>query len=124
MTAKNLWVKQLGLIILIIALGTIIDFFTHQITPKFWVPWEYFPNKIIFGSFWGFVAFKIFRRLTQNPRYLALWMSLAVAVILQTKYFLQGYALDFVILFMFLHFGMFLLPALWIFKKYKKVFLG
>jgi hypothetical protein len=113
----------LGLIILVIFLGTIIDFVAHQTSPRFWVPWEYYPNKILFGSLWGFLAILIAKRYTQNPKYLAFWMSLFVAVILQTKYFLQGYDRFFVFNFMILHFLMFLAPGIWIFKKYEKVLL-
>ena len=115
--------KQLGLIVLTIAIGTIFDWIVHHTSPRFEVPFEYYPNKIIFGSLWGFIIFKVLRNYikVKNPTHLAFLMSLLVAITLQTKYFLQGYDLYFVILFMVLHFIMFLVPAIFIFKKYKQV---
>jgi len=112
--------KQLLLIILVICLGTVIDFIVHQSNIRFDVPFEYFPNKIIFGSIWAFVFLKIFSGWAgvKKPAALAILVSLGTAVVLQTKYFLQGYDLFFVGLFMFLHFIMFLIPAYFIFKKF------
>jgi tyrosyl-tRNA synthetase len=51
----------------------------------------------------------------------AIITSLVVALTLQAKYFIQGYDLFFVFLFMFLHFGMFLIPAIYLFKKYPDI---
>jgi len=114
--------KQLGFILLIVLLGTIIDYAVHSSSQRFFVLLEYYPNKIIFGTFWGFVSFKILRRWIKTPMALAVSMCAFVSIVLQTKYFLQGYAVDFVILFMFLHFGMFILPAVPIFRKFWPVF--
>lgn len=111
--------KQLLLIFIAILIGTIFDWFIHQTSRSFTVPTEYFPNKIIFGTFWGFVAFKILRNYVKvkNLNHIAFYMSLFVAVILQTKYFLQGYELYFVFFFMFVHFWCFFLPTVILFRR-------
>ena len=111
--------KQLAIIMLVIVIGTFFDFFAHNASPRFSVPGEYFINKIIYGSLFGLIIFKILRNYLKvtSPGRLALWMSLGVAVILQTKYFLQGYDLFFVGLFMILHFFIFLAPAYLLFVK-------
>lgn len=116
-------IKQLGLVVLVVLLGTIIDFVVHKSNIRFDVPFEYFPNKIIYGSIWAFVFLKIFSGWSQvkSPAVLAVLTFLGTAVVLQTKYFLQGYDLFFVFLFMFLHFIMFLIPAYFIFQKFKRV---
>ena len=116
--------QQVGLIVLVIVIGTVFDRIAHQTSPRFDVPLEYYPNKIIFGSFWGFIYFKVLRNYIKvnDPTRLAFLMSLLVAITLQTKYFLQGYDLYFVVLFMALHFVMFLAPAIFIFRRYRRVF--
>ena len=117
---KNL--QQFGLILLIITLGTAIDWVVHHTSSNFSVPFEYYPNKIIFGAFWGFVSFKVLRHWFKTPFSIAAGICAVVSIVLQTKYFLQGYDIRFVILFMFLHFGMFILPAIPIFKRHWHVF--
>jgi hypothetical protein len=112
---------MLGLVLVIIVAGTAIDFVVHSLSEKFAVPEYYFKDKIIFGTLWGFVAVLVFQRV-HNLNLKAVLMSATVAVLLQIRYFLTGYALWFVILFLFLHFIMFLVPALIIFKKYPEVF--
>ena len=118
---KNL--KIIILVLAVIVIGTVIDYFVHSTNPDFSVPAEYFINKIIFGTVWGSIFVFILRRYIKNPRALAAGVSLGVAIVLQTKYFLQGYNLYFVFLFMILHFLMFLVPAWLLFKKWDKVVL-
>lgn len=115
--------KQLAIIMLVIVIGTFFDFFAHNASPRFAVPGEYFINKIIYGSLFGLIFFKISRNWFKvtRPGYLAFWMSLGVAVVLQTKYFLQGYNLFFIGLFMILHFIMFLAPAYLLFVKNRSI---
>lgn len=57
----------------------------------------------------------------KKPTKMAIFFSFAIALGLQTKYFFLGFDLFFVFLFMFLHFAMFLLPAVILFKKYPEV---
>ena len=114
--------QQLGLIVLVIVIGTIFDWIAHQASPRFGVPREYFSNKVLFGSLIGFVAFRLFRRHLKKPTHQALAVSFIVAVLLQTRYYLEGYDLFFVFLFMGIHFVAFLVPALFIFKRFKRIF--
>ena len=113
--------KQIGLIAIIISIGTIIDWFFHNLKPEYFVPTEYFTNKIIFGTLIGFVVFVVFKRYFKfkTPIAYAIGVSLIVAISLQTRYFLQGYSLEFVFEFMIYHFLMFLLPSIFIFRKYQ-----
>jgi len=80
------------LIILVIAIGTIFYWLALNTSPRFQVPFEYYPNKIIFGSLWGFITFKVLRNYAKikSSVHLALLMSLIVAAILQTKYFFRA----------------------------------
>lgn len=57
----------------------------------------------------------------KKPTKMAIFFSFAIALGLQTKYFFLGFDLFFVFLFMFLHFVMFLLPAVILFRKYPEI---
>src|SRR3989344_5899456 len=99
MNTKNI-LKQIGLILLIVLIATIIDYFTHSTSQRFYVPAEYYRNKIIFATVWGLIAILILGNWIKNPTKLAIAMSATIAVVLQTKYFFLGYDLFFVFLFM------------------------
>lgn len=119
-----IWLKRIGLILLIIFLGTIIDYAVHHISPLFSVPSTYFPHKIFYGTLWATVGYLLFRKHLRTPLQLALTMSAVPAVLLQTMYFIQRHQLPWVVLlFLFLHFLMFLLPGYFIAKKFKHVFI-
>lgn len=115
------FLKQLGLVLIIVVIATIIDFFTHSSSPKFYVPPEYYRNKIIFSALWGMIILFVFRKI-KNLTGKAFIFAGFIALVLQIKYFLQGYDRFFVFLFMFLHFFMFLVPAWVVFKLYPKYF--
>jgi len=118
------WLKRIGLILLIVSLGTVIDYLVHQVSPYFSVPASYFPHKIFYGVLWSFVGYVVFKRLLKTPFQVAFTISAVPAVLLQVMYFLEKHQLTWVtILFLFLHFLMFLLPAYFICRKYKEVFL-
>ncbi len=108
--------------LLVIGLGTVIDYFVHSSSERFAVPSWYYRNKVIFGTVWGAVAVLVSLKFIQNYRWRALFVALVVAVVLQIKYFLEGYDLFFVFLFMGLHFLMFLWPAWFLFKKFNYLF--
>ena len=114
--------KQIGLLILVMAIATFIDWRVHESNPRFYVEWEYYRNKVIFGALWGFAGFWVFKRWVKNLDFLALVVSTVIAVSLQTKYFFEGRPLDFVFIFMGLHFLMFLAPAFVIFRLFPRVF--
>jgi|SRR3989344_4393803 len=117
------WLKRILLILLIISLGTVIDYLVHQMDPRFSVPPEYFPHKIFYGVLWGFVGYVVFKKFPRTPFQVAFTISAVPAVLLQVMYFIQQHMLPWVaILFMFLHFLMFLLPGYYICRRYKHIF--
>ena len=118
------WLQRILLILAIISLGTVIDFVVHETDPRFSVPDDYFPHKIFYGTLWAFIGFLVFRKFIKTHFGLAIVLSLTPAVTLQFMYFIQHHLLLWVtILFLILHFLMFLLPAYFIVKKYKGVFI-
>lgn len=121
MKIKNI-LKQIGFILIIVIIATIIDYIVHSSKPSFYVPTEYYINKVIYATIWGFLGLAVIRNWIISPAKLAVGMSAIIAIVLQTKYFLQGYNLFFVFLFMFLHFIMFLIPSIIIFRKYPDLF--
>lgn len=117
-----IWIKRIGLILIIICLGTVIDYFVHQTDPRFSVPFVYFPHKIFYGTLWAFVGYLVFKKYTSTHFGLATVISATPAVILQAMYFIQHHLLVWVaFLFLFLHFLMFIVPAYFICKKYQSV---
>jgi len=98
----------------IIVLGVILifgafDYYAHSLSLEYTVPSRYFRNKIIFGTVYGFVTYLLIRRQSLFMR--ALIFSLAVSVLLQIRYFLEGYPLDFVELFLGIHLGILLVVS-------------
>ena len=111
-------IKELVLIFVvifaIILLFVFVDFLLHSLSEEYAVPPRYFPNKIIYGTIYGFFIFLLVRK--KNPFIKSLLFSLTVDFLLQTRYFLEGYPFDFVFLFLILHFFI-LFPVSWIFFK-------
>jgi len=120
-TIKNKLFKRLGLLAVIVTIAVLLDFAAHSVSQAFYVPWEYFRNKIIFAILYGFIALWLLQKINSSLRKSAIF-SAVLAVLLQIKYFLQGYDIFFVILFLFLHFLMFLVPSYVIFRKYPQIF--
>ncbi len=119
-----IWVKRLGFILLIICLGTIVDYVVHQMNPYFSVPLDYFSHKIFYGTIWGFVGYLVFRKYLKTSLAVAFTIAATPAVLLQTMYLIQEHQLPWVVfLFLFLHFFMFFLPAYFICKKYTILFI-
>ena len=113
--------KQVLLVLIIAIIATIIDWVVHSSNPSFYVEFNYYVNKIIFSVIWGIIILFVFRKI-KNVTLKAFIFAGFIALVLQVKYFLQGYDRFFVFLFMFLHFLMFLAPAWIIFKKYPEYF--
>jgi len=105
---KDISVKRvtlsLGLTFGIILIFSAGDYFFHQLSAEYAVPPHYFPNKIIYGTIIGFVTYWLFVKV-KPPLLKSLIFSAAIAVLLQIRYFLEGYPLDFVVLFLFIHFA-------------------
>ena len=106
----------------IIIIFTILDYFTHQLSSEYAVPGYYFTNKIIYGTLIGFLVLILSNKINWGKR--ALLMSLVVSVLLQTRYYLEGYSKEFVFEFMLFHFLM-LVPSsfivFYIYYRNKKV---
>ena len=101
-------------VFVIISIFSLVDYFAHSLSEKYSVPSWYFRNKIIFGTMIGFIAYLWVRKKGLFTR--SFVFSLLISVLLQTRYFLEGYPLDFVILFLFIHFIILLPVSLIIFK--------
>ena len=90
----------------IILIFTLIDFFIHKLSNEYSVPSYYFSNKIIFGTLIGFGAYLVFRKLSLF--YKTLTFSATISILLQIRYYLEGYPKDFVFLFLGIHFAILL----------------
>jgi len=104
---RDLAVRFAVVLAVILVFGA-FDYVAHSSSDEYSVPPRYFRNKIIFGTLYGFIAYVLARRLPLFRR--AFVFSLVVSILLQIRYFLEGYALDFVILFLGIHF-LILLPT-------------
>jgi len=108
--------------LIIILIFTALDYFTHGLSPEYSVPGYYFSNKIIFGTLIGFLALIFLNKINWGKR--ALLTSLIVSVLLQTRYYLEGYPKKFVFEFMLFHFLMLVVSSFivfWILYRNKKV---
>lgn len=97
-------------IIFVMAVFYTLDYFSHALSEEYAVPSYYFKNKIIYGLLFMFVTYFFVRK--SSPIKKSIWISTITAILLQANYFFQGYPLDFVILFLFLHWIMIFLPSL------------
>jgi len=99
---------------IIISILTIIDYFIHSLSPDYAVPSYYFRNKVIFGAIIGFIVLIFAQKLSINKK--SAVFSAVVSLLLQVRYFLEGYPKKFVLEFLFIHF-LILLPVSWIIFK-------
>ena len=118
---KSKFLKQFAIVFVVCIIATLIDFIVHSSSPKFYVDLEYYRNKIIFATLWGMVSLFVFKKVKSVYKK-AFIFSGVIALLLHVKYFFLGYDKFFVFLFLFLHFFMFLAPALILFKLYKELF--
>ncbi len=81
------WAVRLAVLILAFAA---VDYFFHTLAPEWAVPEYYFRNKIIFGFLWGlpilFFALKFSDLWSKS-----LFFSGALSLILQIRYYWEGY---------------------------------
>ena len=102
----------------IILIFALIDYFAHQLSIEYSVPPRYFPNKIIYGTVIGFITSLFVRKHKLFTK--SLVFSLVISVLLQIKYFLEGYPRDFVFTFLGIHFIILLVVSSIIFKLTEK----
>lgn len=88
-------------ILIVIIIFAFIDYLFHMLKEEYAVPSRYFRNKIIYGAIIGWIIYYFVRK--KKPFVKSLIFSGVVSVLLQTRYFLEGYDLSFVILFLFIH---------------------
>ena len=112
--------KQVAVVLIVILIGTAIDWFAHGLSERFAVPEYYFPHKILYGTIIGSIALWVFRHWIRSDRLLAFAVTAAVAVLIQVNYYLQGYSLTFVFLFMAIHFVARFVPAFFLFPALRK----
>lgn len=113
--------KKIGITLLtilgIILIFTFIDYLIHILNKEYYVPSRYFANKIIYGTIIGFITYSFLKKKTLLTK--SLIFSLVVSILLQVRYFLEGYTLSFIILFLIIHF-LILWPTSWIAFKVTK----
>lgn len=110
LTSKNeLSIRKLGhlilTIIIIILIFAFFDYLIHSLSEEYSVPNHYFKNKIIFGTAWGILVYFLLSKWKTSTSVKSLFFSILISIILQIRYFYEGYSLDFLIEFLFIHFG-------------------
>jgi hypothetical protein len=95
----------------------LIDYIVHSLSDEYAVPDYYFRNKIIFGTIWGLIIYFFIKKLSITKK--SFVFSAFIAIVLQTRYYLEGYPIEFVIEFLFFHFLMLLAATLIIFNLMK-----
>ena len=105
-------------IIFIMAVFYILDLYAHSLSESYAVPSYYFKNKIIYGLLFLFASYYFARE--KSPIIKALSVSTVTAILLQVNYFLEGYPIDFVFLFLVLHWIMIFIPSIIAFNLLKK----
>ena len=110
------------IVFLVILIFTLVDVVVHSLSEEYSVPDYYFRNKIIFGTIIGFATYLIVKKKKLLIK--SLIFSIVISFLLQTRYFLEGYSLKFVIEFLFFHFLMLLPVSLICFKIFDKFLKG
>ncbi len=90
------------LVLSIILVFSLIDYLIHALNAEYDVPSRYFQNKVIYGTIVGFLTFLFIGRRKAITK--ALILSAVISILLQVRYFLEGYPKDFVFLFLAIHF--------------------
>ena len=106
-------------VLLIILIFTFIDFLIHLLSEEYSVPSYYFRNKIIYGSIIGLLIYFFVKN--EGLLIKSLIFSVVVSVLLQVRYFLEGYPLKFVMEFLVIHFLILFPVSLIIFKFFEKL---
>ncbi|MBI5798167.1 hypothetical protein HZA98_04670 [Candidatus Woesearchaeota archaeon] len=105
------YIKIFPLLFLGILIFTFLDFLIHSLSQNLSVPEYYFRNKIIFATIYACIIYFFVRKMQTWKQ--ALITTSIIAILLQIRYFYEGYNLQFVIEFLFIHWGILFL-VLWI----------
>lgn len=115
----KLFLIILAAILVLITIFSLIDYFAHSLSEEYSVPGRYFTNKMIFGTLIAFFSYLALRSKSLILK--SLFVSALTSLLLQLRYFIEGYSVEFVILFLFIHF-LILFPfsifIFWLLKKY------
>lgn len=118
--------KQIGLIAIICFIGVILEWSFHDLFNNFSIKPDYVPFAIIFGPIWAFIVYKIFRKYFKKYLTFAVVVSFNEAFLLdsslQAKHYFEGFDPMITMLFMVLHFLMYMAPAYMIFKHFRSTF--
>lgn len=114
--AKTLIVNLIFVFALILIFAA-VDYYIHSLSEEYAVPGYYFRNKIIFGTIIGMITLWFSRKLPAFKK--ALTFSAVVAVLLQIRYYLEGYPKSFVFEFLFIHFAILIVVSYITFKFIK-----
>ncbi len=90
-------------LLIVILLFTVIDHAIHGLENSWSVPDYYFRNKIPFGFLWGVVGLLLAIKF-QNIWLKSLSVAGIISIALQVRYFIEGYPINFVLLFLLFHF--------------------
>lgn len=113
------WILIALTIFIIILIFTAIDYYIHTLNEKYSVPDYYFKNKIIFGTLMGFITYSLIKKKIKTPLIKSFIFSAIISILLQIRYYLEGYPKIFVFEFLIFHF-LILFPLSWIFFKLSK----
>lgn len=120
--SKELDYKQvffiLFLVLTAVLIFTFIDYLVHKLNEEYSVPGRYFSNKILYATLYSFLIYFFVRKLNSLNK--SLIISGITVVLLQIRYFFEGYPLDFVFFFLVLHFIMLFVPLFLLFKICKE----
>ncbi|MEK6859745.1 MAG: hypothetical protein AABX54_02920 [Nanoarchaeota archaeon] len=111
------WIFIALIILIIILIFTAVDYYIHTLKEDYSVPSYYFKNKIIFGTLIGFITYFFIRKISLLKK--ALIFSAIISVLLQTRYYLEGYSKIFIFEFLIFHFLILLLVSFIIFRLLK-----
>ncbi len=95
------------------------DKYFHSLSDGYSVPQRYFKNKIIYGVIIGYIT--AFFMQKKKLIWRSLIFSGVVSILLQVRYFIEGYSLNFAVLFLFIHFAILIATSLIIFYLFDKV---
>lgn len=123
--SDNIWsferlVKILLIVSGIICIFAFFDFIIHSLSNEYAVPSYYFINKIIYGTIWAFFIYLILRKWKISLSLKSFVFSGLIAIILQTRYYYEGYPLGFVFEFLFFHFFILWAVSYIVFRVLKK----
>jgi len=104
-------------VLVIILIFTFLDYLIHLLKEDYSVPFYYFINKIIFGTGIGFIVYLFVREKRLLTK--SLIFSAVISVLLQMRYFLEGFSIKFVLEFLIIHFFILVVLSLIIFRLFK-----